>query len=141
MAGPSATPLARDLLLTATLAVGAGVAWWGKMGVIAATGVDGAGVAVAYLLGLALLVAGGAAAGWLVARRAKVALRALAAVAGAAGAWVLHQAMDVVGEAMFPGDGWFHEEASVWLTATVALAAGSLLLLARRPRAEPPAAA
>jgi hypothetical protein len=96
-------------------------------------------VATLYLLGVGLLVVAGGLAGWATSRRLSRALRIPCAVAGAIVAYMVHQAMDVVGELVYPGSGWFHEEASVWLTASLAFLAGvGLLCLARTPPGTPP---
>lgn len=98
------------------------------MAAIAALGEGSVPEAVLYLLGLAGLVLAGAAMAWALLRRRALWLRILAAVVAAVLAWLLLQLMDVVGDAVIPGSGWFQEESSVWLTATLALVGGVLLL-------------
>ena len=118
----------------AILALTCGAAWWIKMGVIAGLGEDSPIVDVFYLLGLATLVLAGGAIAWTSLRGRASWIRGLAAIVGAFLAWMLHQVMDAVGDAIVPGNGWFQEESSVWLTASLALVAGAgLLALARRP--------
>lgn len=122
------------------LAVACGLAWWVKMAVIGGLGEDSPVVDVFYLLGLATLVGAGGAIAWAALRGRATWIRVLVALVGAFLAWMLHQAMDAVGAALVPGDGWFQEESSVWLTATVALVVGVALLVAFRRQPSPPAA-
>jgi hypothetical protein len=119
---------------TAYLLLATGLVWWLKVGFMALDegSDDSIQVAISYFAGLGLLTVGGGSLGWDASRAWRRAVRILVALGAGAAAFLLHQAMDAVGDAIVPGSGWFQEESSIWLTATLALV-GALLLALRRP--------
>ena len=125
------------------LALGAALAWGTKLTLIAANGGsndDEGVVAVAYLVGAALVLATGFALGLALTAGRPVWQRAVAGVLGVVAVMLLHSAVyDPLGEAAVgdAGPSWLPEEAGIALMVLTALVAAAVLL--RGGRADAPA--
>lgn len=121
------------------LALGAGLAWGTKLALIAANGGTNTGegvVALAFLLGAALLVVAAFAVGLALTAGRPLWQRLVAGVLGVLAVLVLHSAvLDPLGTALVgdAGPSWLPEEAGIGLMVLVALVVAGLLL--RRPAA------
>jgi hypothetical protein len=120
-----------------------GIAWLAKLVVIAVTDgnvVDSGPASVLFVLGLALLVGGAAAAGVALTSGRPVALRVAAAVLAPVAFLALFMTvLEGAGRALLATEGtWWYEEVGVFLGGCLGLLAGVALLL--RGRRQPTAA-
>jgi len=119
------------------LALAAALAWSLKLGLIVSNGgenLDEGLVAVAYMLGLALFVATGAALGLALTTGRAAWLRGFGALLGPIAVLVLVGVLSSVGEPLVgdAGPSWLPDEVEIGLMVLVGLVAAGLLLR-RRP--------
>jgi hypothetical protein len=117
-----------------------GVGWLVKVALIWANGgenTDSGLVGVMYLVGLVGLVVALGAAGYTLAEKAPVWLRAVVVVATPLLVMVVWVLLDQAVRAVYTTEGWFRDEVTVLLTAVVALLLGGWGLRRGRAAAEP----
>ena len=114
-----------------------GVLWLVKLALIAENGgtntAEGA-VAVAFVAGVVVLVAAGAASGYALLRRWNVWLAVLGVPVGAAVVLVGFGVLDGILQSIVPAEGWFEEEVGILGFALLAVAIGLALVLRGRAR-------
>lgn len=108
----------------------AGAAWLVKVALIAGSGGSNTSeglVALAYFAGLLGLLAGAGFAGWAIAGRRTLWLRATIAVAGVVLAFVAMQLVDVAAKLVYTTPNWQRGEVGIVLVALAALSVGGWL--------------
>ena len=121
-------------------ALAGGVGWLVKVALIWANGgenTDSGLVGVMYVVGLVALVVSLGAAGYTLAEKAPVWLRAVVVVATPLLVMMVWVLLDQGIRAVYTTEGWFRDEVTVLLTAVVALLLGGWGLRRGRAAAEP----